>query len=149
MLSEQQGDHAVARNFLISSAAPELRRLSDDPIAGKKIGPLERDRTLLKQMTDTVTLVNVSLERNIYLDAAAAFNLDQPPMNRFFDRVARALLHEETKSGFVAYTIKWKPVMDLRLNKGISRYATRLRSVGDIFSYAGQKREVRLFGIGF
>ena len=135
-----QGDDAIARNFLISSAAAESRPVSDDQIETKRNRSLERDRTLLKQMTNAVTLADVSLGGKISLATAAAFNLDQPPMNRFFDRVARALLHEETGSGYVACTIKWKPVMDFRFNAGFSKYATQVRSIGDIFSYAGHKK---------
>ena len=82
----------------------------------------------------------MSLGGKVSLGTAAAFNLDQPPMNRFFDRVARALLHEETGSGYVACTIKWKPVIDFRFNEGFSKYATQARSIGNIFSYAGHKK---------
>jgi len=61
----QQGDDAAARNFLISSAAAESRRISDDPIERKRNRSLERDRILLKQMTDAITLADLSLERNV------------------------------------------------------------------------------------
>jgi hypothetical protein len=136
----QQGDDAIARNFLISSAAAESRQLSDGRIERKRNRSLERDRTLLKQMTDAITLADVSFEGNISLGTAAAFDLEQPPMNRFFDRVARALLHEETTSGYVTCTIKWKPMLDFRLTEGFSKHATQRRSVGNIFSYAGHKK---------
>jgi hypothetical protein len=97
-----QGDDAIARNFLISSAAAESRQVSDDQIEKRRNRSLERDRTMLKQMTDAVTLADVSLGGKVSLGIAAAFNLDQPPMSKFFERVARALLHEETGSGYVA-----------------------------------------------
>jgi hypothetical protein len=138
--SGHQGDDAIARNFLISSAAAESRQVSDDQIERKRNRSLERDRTLLKQMTNAVTSADVSLGGKVSLGTAAAFDLDQPPMNRFFNRVARALLHEETGSGYVACTIKWKPIMDFRFNDGFSKYATQVRSIGNIFSYAGHKK---------
>lgn len=136
----QQGDDAVARNFLISSAATESRQASEDQIEKRRNRSLERDRTLLKQMTSAITSAEVFLEGKVSLGTAPAFNLDQPPMNRFFDRVARALLHEETGSGYVTCTIKWKPVIDFRFNDGFSKYATQVRSIGNIFSYAGHKK---------
>ena len=57
------GDDAVARNFLISSAAAESRQVSDNRIEKKRNRSLERDRTLLKQMTNAITLAHVSLSR--------------------------------------------------------------------------------------
>jgi hypothetical protein len=138
--SRHQGDDAIARNFLISSAVAESRQISDDRIEGKRNRSLERDRRLLKQMTNAITLADVSSGGKVSLGTAAAFNLDQPAMNRFFDRVARALLHEEIGSGHIACTIKWKPVMDSRFNYGFSKYATQARSIGNIFSYAGHKK---------
>ena len=138
--SRHQGDDAVARNFLISSAAAESRQASEDQIEKKRNRSLERDRTLLKQMTTAITLADVSLEGKVSLGTARAFNLDQPPMNGFFDRVARSLLHEETGSGYVTCTIEWQPITDSRANNGFSKYATHVRSIGDMFSYAGHKK---------
>ncbi len=135
-----QGDDAVARNFLISSAAAETRQTSDDRIEKKRNRSLERDRTLLKQMTNAITLADVSLEGKVSLGTAPAFNVNQPPMNRFFDRVARSLLHKVTGSGYVTCTIKWRPIKDSRANDGFSKYATHMGSIGDIFSYAGHKK---------
>jgi hypothetical protein len=137
---KHQGDDAIARNFLISSAAAESRGASEDQIEKRRDRSLERDRMLFKQMRNSITLADVSLEGKVSLGTAPAFNLDQPAMNRFFDRVVRALLHEETGSGYVTCTIKWKPVMDFRFNDGFSKYATQVRSIGNTFSYAGHKK---------
>src|SRR5262249_581161 len=65
--TRHQGDDAVARNFLISSAAAESRQLSDDQIEKRRNRSLERDRTLLKQMTDAITMADVFLEGKVSL----------------------------------------------------------------------------------
>jgi len=138
--SGHQGDDAIARNFLISSAAAESRQVSDDQIEKGRNRSLARDRTMLKQMTDAITVADVSLEGKVSLGTAPAFNINQVPMDRFFDRVARSLLHEETGSGYVTCTIRWRPVTDSRANNGFAKYATHKRSIGDCFSYAGHKK---------
>lgn len=138
--SSQQGDDAIVRNFLISSAAAECRHTSDDQIERKRNRSLERDPTLLKNMAGSIASADVFSDGKVFLGTALAFDLDQSSMNRFFDRVARALLHEETGSGHVFCTIKWKPVKDSRFNDSFSKYATQRRSVGNIFSYAGHKK---------
>jgi len=138
--TSQQGDDAIARNFLISSVAAESRQVSEDQIEKRRNRSLERDRSLLKQMTDAITVADVSLEEKVSLGTAPAFNINQPAMDRFFDRVARSLLHEETGAGYVTCTIKWRPIIDSRVNNGFARYATHKRSIGNVFTYAGHKK---------
>lgn len=135
-----QGDDAIARNFFISSAAAESRQVSDDQIEKRRNRSLERDRTMLKQMIDAITAADVSLEGKVSLGTAPAFDINQPLMDRFFDRVARSLLHEEKGSGYVTCTIRWRPVTDSIANNGFAKYATHKRSIGDCFSYAGHKK---------
>lgn len=137
----QQGDDAVARNFLISSAVAESQQASEDQIEKRRNRSLERDHTLLKQMRNAFTLADIFLEGKVFLGTAPAFNLNQPAMNRFFDRVARALFHEETESGYVTCTIEWRTIRDSRANNGFAKYATHKRSIGDIFSYAVAQEE--------
>src|SRR5262249_53663449 len=116
--NEQQGDDAVARNFLVSSLAAESRGLPEDECEKKRNRSLERDRTLFKQMNSAITSADVFLEGNVFLGTAPALNLDQPAMDKFFARLTRALHYKETRSGHVSCTIKWKPVYDLRISSG-------------------------------
>ncbi len=108
-------------------------------------------------MRTSITLADVFLEGEIFLGTAQAFNLDQPALNRFFARMARALLHKETRSGYVTCAIEWRPIYDLRVNNGFLRNATQVGSIGELFSYAGYRKRnsgvwywsLKLFGQDF
>lgn len=94
-------------------------------------------------MLDSIRIVDVYSKAGIFLGKAKAFNLNQPAMNKFFDRMARALLFHENSIGHIECKTEWRMSPNLadfvqnpdRLQDFLSYM--KIRTLGDdIFSYA-------------
>jgi len=77
-----------------------------------------------------------------YLGKHPAFNFDQPIMDRFFDRMARALLYHENSIGYVKCKIEWNLIRtEDALPKGLRDQLISWGKYGaigdDIFCYLG------------
>ena len=68
--------------------------------------------------------------------AAWAFDLNSPLLDHFVLRVARSLLHKETRCGFVDCEVSWALNPDHALKRELIRVA-KTRRVSDEFVYSG------------
>ena len=80
-------------------------------------------------------IADVFSEGGRFLESAPAFDLDQPFLNRFFVRMGKALLHEESGAGFVDCDIDWRPLANEQVKKEFLKRAHRSCVIGDTFSY--------------
>jgi hypothetical protein len=137
---EYERDEAPTRNFLISSAKAESLWPRENQIEAKRNRALEGDRTQFMDMNNAMRIAEVFAESGIFLGTAPAFDLSQPFLNRFFARMARALLHEEFRAGFVECDVDWRPLANEGAKKEFLKRARRSRSIGDTFSYAAHMK---------
>lgn len=76
----------------------------------------KRDRSYLRKrgasnflnVIDSLKFVDVYTPGGIALGNRPAFNLNQEVMNRFIERVTRALLHHETGVGYANGSVDWR-----------------------------------------
>lgn len=64
------------------------------------------------------------------------FNLESPLMERFILRMCRAILHQETYSGFVKCSVRWGVNPERELREELLSGA-KARVISDEFAYAG------------
>lgn len=138
-------DDEKARNLLTSLEFTVLHSAVRNELEGKRNRSMAAARANLKAMLDCMTLADRYSPGGVYLGTAPALNLDQPCMNRFFERLTRGLLYRENRIGFIKCRVEWKkapclsdvPNMPAQLQEFL-RQPRVVRSFGqDHFSYAG------------
>ena len=125
---------ALVRNLLISTCEAEPHQAVQSQLASTRNRSFKRP-SQLKAVLRQMTQADVHSPGGIYLYSAPAFNLDSPVMDSFFHRVARGLLHEERRCGFVPCTTRWRPNRDPVTCANFAREG-RSRGIGDVFSYS-------------
>ena len=84
----------------------------------------------------------VHTKEGLYLGQTLAFNLDQPTIDCFMERMGRGILFHENKVGYVPCNIRWRLSYSVEEFEQLSqqmkqlRYSGILRSIGkDILRY--------------
>jgi len=98
------------RNILVSLADSERHPDVVKDLRGRLLRSLTKDWKLFKRTLVSLLQVDVRTEAGLFLEKAAAFNLDQPQFDRFFKRLARGLLFSCTKTSFADCLVNWRPV---------------------------------------
>lgn len=127
-----ESDEALYRNLFISTRETE-RHPSAKKLAKKRDRCFDEDFSQVQRAVEHMVPVLVETPGSSFV--APGFNFDSPPVRRFVLRVCRALLHKETKLGFVECKIRdWSvnPKPDVR---EIFQVAPS-RVVSDEFAYA-------------
>ena len=140
-------DDERVRNLITSSENTEQHDAIKSQLAHKRNRSIFRKKgiTNLRHLIESIVLKDRHSQGGLYLRKAPAFNLDQPLMDRFFNRITRALLYHENAIGYVDCHIKWHmaPIFsdNSRMPDGLKKflsYCATFRSIGDdIFAYAG------------
>jgi hypothetical protein len=136
---------ALVRDLLISTREAEPHQAVQSQLASARNRSFKRPsqlRAVLRHMTQA----DVHSPGGIYLRSAPAFNLDSLVMDSFFERVARGLLHEERRCGFVSCTTQWSRSRDPVICTNFAREG-RSRAIGDVFSYSVRFLEGHLASI--
>lgn len=84
-------------------------------------GSFDRPRSqgLAYKIYNSIVPVSITTPSGIYLGKAPAFNFDRDEFNLFFERIARALLHRETNSGYVNCKVEWKTSFETKTLKDL------------------------------
>jgi len=131
-----QKDDTTTRNLLISTAAAEGESAVARGLAGKRDRSLTRGQTDIQKILEMISQVNVETPAGIYLGKKWAFDFDSPTMERFVERLARALLWYEFRQVHFkgAFTWRMNPELPNEVYEGIMRFG-RLRMVHEVFAY--------------
>ena len=135
------------RNLITSSENTEQHDAIKSQLAHKRNRSIFRERgiTNLNHLMESIIIKDRYSEEGLYLGTSPAFNLDQPLVDRFFDRMTRALFYHENAIGYVDCYIKWymapsfpdENMMPDDLKRFLSSCVV-FRSIGDdIFTYGG------------
>lgn len=133
-------DDVVIRNLLISTRDTEQHPAVLGGLAGK------RDRSFIRSMgrsgrdfhhfLQAMKLVDVKTPAGLYLGQHWAFDFDNPAMNRFVERLARALLWYEFQQPHFEGKCDWCANLELpTLAYERMQRLGRLRRVSDVFAY--------------
>lgn len=109
-----ESDEALYRNLFISTRESERHPIAQK-LAEKRDECFEGDFSQVQLAVKHMVPVRVTTPKGSFV--AAGFDFDSPPLQRFVLRMCRALLHKETKSGFVECKIRnWgvNPQPDVR-----------------------------------
>jgi len=102
---EGEKDEAFCRNLIISEMLSEQNSIALT-LARKRDKSFALDRTQAERLVAHMKYVPVMTPHGPAL--FPAFDADSPPMNNFVLRMCRALLHEETKTGFLkSKIVRW------------------------------------------
>jgi hypothetical protein len=144
-----KGDERV-RNLLTSLQNTENHPAIQGQIADK------RNRSYLRpegasnflHILNSLKPVDVYTPGGIALGSHPAFNLDQELMNRFIERVTRALLHHETSVGYADGNVEWRMAPTLKNLVSIAAKTKAIRAsvawkeIGKgVFGYAAYCRK--------
>ncbi len=139
-------DDERVRNLLISLDTTELHKAIKNHLALKRNRSLirQKGRTNFQHILRSMKFVERYSKGGIYLGKAPAFNLDQDVMDRFLERMTRALIYHDNSIGYVNCDIKWRmslspeqfESMPTRMKQFLS--SGKFQEIGDnIFKYIG------------
>jgi len=137
---ENQRDDAFIRNILISTKDTEQHPAVIGGLAAKRNRSLDRSLARggrdIQAMLQTMMLVDIKTPAGIYIGQDQAFNFDNPVMNRFVERLSRALLWHEFRQPHFNGSFSWKMNIEMPplVYEGIRQFG-RARSVGTVFAY--------------
>lgn len=133
-------DDVVIRNLLISTRDTEQHPAVLGGLAGKRdrsfIRSLGRSGRDFHQFLQTMELVDLKTPAGLYLGQHWAFDFDNPAMNRFVERLARALLWYEFQQPHFEGEFDWRANREMPplVYEGMQRFG-QLRRVSDVFVY--------------
>lgn len=139
-------DDERVRNLLTSLKTTEEHSAIKEQIAKKRDRSYTRveGRSNLQHIIASVEKVGRHTSGGIYLGEALAFTLDQPTIDRFIQRLARALLYHENAIAHVECDIEWKMSPDEaeldRMPQDIKAFlfSGKVKDFGEgVFSYVG------------
>jgi hypothetical protein len=145
------------RNLLISTAEAEWHGHGDGILSRKRNRSFLKDRKMLSRVVDTMKIVQLNPRSGSEIGAFAAFDLNRPEFDQFFERMSRALLHEMNDTGFVDCSVRWNPLSDFGFKAAFMQRATVVREVSQEFGFAAHQGEhesvwfflMTFFGKGF
>jgi len=133
-------DDTTIQNILISTRDAEMHPAVIGGLAGKRNRSLERSSDLssgdFRKLFDTMELVEVHTPTGINLGKEWAFDLDKPIMNRFMERLSRAILSYDFDQTYFSGAFEWRMNVEISplVYEVIQRFG-HIRRVCDIFSY--------------
>jgi len=139
-------DDERVRNLLTSLETTEKHSAIKEQIAKKRGRSYTRveGRPNLRHIIASVEKVGCHTSGDIYLGEALAFNLDQPTIDRFIERMVHALLYRENAIAHAECHIEWKMSPDeaeiVRMPPDIKAFILggEVKDIGEgVFSYVG------------
>jgi len=139
-------DDERVRNLLTSLKTTEKHSAIKEQIAKKRDRSYIRleGRPNLRHIIASVEKVRCHTSGGIYLGKALAFNLDQPTIDRFIERMARALLYHENGIANAECHIVWKMAPEeadiVRMPPDMKAFILGgdVKDIGEgVFSYVG------------
>ena len=129
-------DDMTIRNLLISSTEAEGHPAVIHGLADKSERSLLRSQTDYHNLLQLIKLIDIETPAGIYLGTRWAFDLDNPTMNRFVERLSHALLWYEFRQIYFEGVFDWRMNCELpnEVYAGIKR-SGKLRKVHDVFAY--------------
>jgi len=131
-------DDERVRNLLTSLDVTEKHPSIVDQIADKRNRAFRRKRgeNNFLHILRSLKMVDVYSSGGIFLGRRPAFNLDQDVMNRFIERITRALISHETGVGYVKGKVQWMKVPNEEYSKLI------VKQLKEIFGMIGRTKEI-------
>ncbi|TKJ38365.1 hypothetical protein CEE37_12660 [candidate division LCP-89 bacterium B3_LCP] len=139
-------DDEQIRNILTFLGSTENHPAIVNQIANKRDRSFKKKggESKLEYLINNSVLVDFHTKGGIYLGKKSAFNFDNPMWDKFFNRMARGLLHHENSFGYVECTTDWKKLEenitpeDVPEDLKIAIQYGKLVIIGDnIFQYIG------------
>jgi hypothetical protein len=139
-------DDERVRNILTSLSTTEIHPAVVSQLAAKRDRSFNRREgaATLKHFTESLKVVDIESSGGTRVGPAYAIDLDQDAINRFMDRMTRALMYHANGIGWVDCKIDWKmPPKDERLaelsrkHKWLLAPRNCVSIGGDVFSYLG------------
>ena len=131
------------RNLFTSLHNTENHRLVKSHLAKRRNKAMREQPTKALALLRIITPQEVRSPGGLYLGHAPAFNLDDPRVDRFLERVCRAVLFDSFNKGFFPGTFSWKilpPEVVPNLFHSAPKECPR-RNFGDIFSYVALTKD--------
>ncbi len=135
-----------ARNLLTSLNITEFHSAIKSEIESKRNRSFLRKKgyTNLKHMLNSMTNVDTYTKGGIYLGKLPAFNLNQDVMDKYLERITRALLFHENQVTIFNFNFRWKlspKVEDFeKMRQEMKNIigSAKVNKIGDdIFQYVG------------
>ncbi len=104
---KNQKDDVVIRNILASTRETERHPAVIGGLAGKRDRSLKRMRGDLLEILQSMTPIDVETRGGVHLGQDCAFDFDTPVMNRFVERLVRALLWYEFRPEYFQGNFDW------------------------------------------
>ena len=126
-----------ARNTISAIHNNEAHWAVSQEIAGKRDRSYTKKLGNIEYIASIIKPKEVTTPEGIFLGVAPAMNLDNPIMNKFFERLARGLIRDVLKIRSLGHPVKW------------GRTATLLKSMGSpqvLFESIGPPLTRRDFG---
>lgn len=151
-------DDEQVRNILTSLHTTERHPAISNYLSHKRNRSITRKEgaNQFHHLIESLKSVDLKSSQGAYLGSALAFDLDQEPMNRFLDRMTRALLYHENSVGHANCTIQWRMPPPLeKWAQLCDKYKQLLSpqalcSIGeDLFNYVGYFRSRRAASLWF
>jgi len=108
--SEYGKDDERIRNLIISIDTTEIHPMIKGKIDGKRDRSFRRKEggSNLNHLINSIKMVKRYSENGEYLGLFPAFDLDQSMIDRFLERMVRALLYKENGFEYTGLDIQWK-----------------------------------------
>jgi len=139
-------DDEQVRNIITSLENVENHPSVQSQLAKKRNRSLERKegKNNLRHLTDSLKPVDLVTDTGKVIERRIAFDLDQPVMDRFAERVTRGLLYHESDIGYTVGTVKWRIAPDADdfdgMPKDMKEFLSshKPKSIGNgVFKYIG------------
>lgn len=129
-------DDATIRNILVSTQDTEKHPAIVSGLAGKRDRSLNRNDGDFRKLLESMKLVNVGSASGSGCRPEWAFDFESPIMNRFVERLSRAILSYEFHQPFFKGVFDWRVNVEIPpvVYDGIRSHG-RLREVCDVFAY--------------
>ena len=134
-MRDQQDDQFM-RNLFVSLRETENHPTIASQVASRRNRSFVKDKTQVAKLAEIMTPVEVNSPGGLYLGTAPAFNLNDPRIDRFIERVSRGVIYDAFGISFFVATFRWKlnpPNADFLFQAGPPE--CRKKDVGEIFSY--------------
>jgi hypothetical protein len=145
------------RNWLMSERDSEKHPEVQGVLEGKRLRGLQSDPRMRNEILQSLVNAQVVSPAGLHLGTARALNVDHPAMDRFMERLGRALIHHETGGGFVDAKFDWAKALPGGVHRVDELARTGARLVrgsvrDDVFTYEGVLHDPRgasLWAVGF
>lgn len=135
---EDQKYDTFVRNIIAGLLTTESTPYVNKHITARVTRSIERARWETRRLAEIMKLKSATVftPNGMRSAFAPALNLNIPEMDRFFERIARAVLYDAYHKGFFAGRIRWIPIHAIpdNLARLCDKQSTQ-RAVLDVFEY--------------